>query len=129
MKNTQAPLPARARAIRTTLVCVILAFSFLPIVAAQMLGKVREIANDMLGGQPLPPITEAAFAIEPLFSAIGFAIPFIAFSMLFVRDLIWPFFVLAGLFLIGGVQCIWIGLAIIPPFTTITDDMWVIPPP
>ena len=75
-----------SRAIRIALPVIVVGASFINIPFALWLGPVKNIYNDMLGGQALPALTESVIHFQTGLVSMAFAIPVVALGTIFLRS-------------------------------------------
>ena len=99
-----------ARAIRFALVAIVLGLSYL-------------IFRDMLGGKPLPRLTQFVLSARPLFVAVSILVPLVAVATLFLRGVTASFYIIGMLVCVTVVQCITIYHGLLAPLTQIISAM------
>lgn len=112
-----------ARAIRFALVAIVLGLSYLSIRSSLSIGNFELIFRDMLGGKPLPSLTQFVLSARPLFVAVSILVPLVAVATLFLRGLIASFYIIGVLVCVTVVQCITIYDGLVAPLTQIISAM------
>ena len=67
-----------ARAIRFALVSIVLGLSYLSLRSSLSIESFSQIFADMLGGKPLPALTQFVLGARPLFVAVSILVPIVA---------------------------------------------------
>ena len=106
-------VPQLARAIRFTLVTMVLGLSFLNIRSSLAIGNFQQIFADMLNGHPLPALTVFVITARHVFVAVSVLVPIAAIATLFLRGVVRSIYIVAVLGFIIIVQFItlWFGLS------------------
>lgn len=112
-----------ARAIRFALVAIVLGLSYLSIRSSLSIGNFELIFRDMLGGKPLPSLTQFVLGARPQFIAVSILVPLVAVATLFLRGLIASFYIIGVLVFVTVVQCITIYHGLLAPLTQIIRAM------
>jgi hypothetical protein len=112
-----------ARAIRFALVAIVLGLSYLSIRSSLSIGNFELIFRDMLGGKPLPGLTQFVLSARPLFVAVSILVPLVAVATLFLRGVIASFYIIGVLVCVTVVQCITIYHGLLAPLTQIIRGM------
>jgi hypothetical protein len=112
-----------ARAIRFALVAIVLGLSYLSIRSSLSIGNFELIFRDMLGGKPLPSLTQFVLSARPLFVAVSILVPLVAVATLFLRGVIASFYIIGVLVCVTVVQCITIYHGLLAPLTQIIRAM------
>ena len=112
-----------ARAIRFALVAIVLGLSYLSIRSSLSIGNFELIFRDMLGGKPLPRLTQFVLSARPLFVAVSILVPLVAVATLFLRGVTASFYIIGVLVFVTVVQCITIYHGLLAPLTQIISAM------
>jgi hypothetical protein len=112
-----------ARAIRFALVSIVLGLSYLSLRSSLSIGPFERIFHDMLGGKPLPFITQVVIYARPLIVAVSVLVPIITFATLFFRNLIASFYTIGILGFVTIVQFIMCYCGLIAPLTAVIKAM------
>ncbi len=86
-----------ARAIRFAMVAMVLPLSYLSLRSSLSVATFGAVFHDMLGGKPLPALTQFVFAISPVLIGFAFLAPILALATLFLRKVVLSFYILGVL--------------------------------
>jgi hypothetical protein len=95
-----------ARAIRFSLVAIVIGLSYFPIRISLNIHAFEQIFTDMLGGKPLPALTLFVLKARAGFIVVSFCVPLIALATLFFRNVLSSFYILGVLTLIPTIECV-----------------------
>ncbi len=112
-----------ARAIRLALVAIVLGLSYLSIRSSLSIGSFELIFRDMLGGKPLPALSQFVLGARSLFVAVSILIPIVAVATLFVRGVIGSFYIIGVLVFVTIAQFITLYHGLSAPLSQIISGM------
>ena len=112
-----------ARAIRFALVAIVLGLSYLSLRSSLSIGSFELIFRDMLGGKPLPALTQFVLSARPLFVAVSVLVPIAALATLFLRSVIGSFYLIGALGFVTIAQFITLYHGLSAPLTQIISAM------
>jgi hypothetical protein len=112
-----------ARAIRFALVAIVLGLSYLSIRSSLSIGGFSHIFADMLGGRPLPALTQFVLGARPFFVAVSVLVPIVAVATLFLRRVVSSFYIIGTLAFITIAQFATLYHGLSAPLTQIISGM------
>ena len=112
-----------ACAIRFALVAIVLGLSYLSVRSSLSIGSFELIFRVMLGGKPLPALTQFILSARPLFVAVSILVPIVAVATLFLRGIIGSFYVIGVLGFVTIAQFITLYHGLSVPLTQIISAM------
>jgi hypothetical protein len=115
------------RAIRFALVSIVLGLSYLSLRSSFSIESFSQIFADMLGGKPLPGLSQFVLSARPLFVAVGVLVPIVALATLFLRSLVTSFYVIGVLGFVTIAQFITLYHGLSAPLTEIISGMSATP--
>lgn len=116
-----------ARSIRFALVFIVLGLSYFSLRSSLSIGSFTQIFADMLGGRPLPALTQFVLSARPLFVVVSFLVPIVAIAMLFLRGLVTSFYVIGILGFVTIAQFITLYHGLSAPLIEIINGMSAMP--
>lgn len=129
--NEAPPTPPRdtidirqlARAIRFALVAIVLGLSYFSFRASFSIENFGLIFKDLLGGKPLPVLTQFILSAAPVFVAVSILVPIVAAGSLFLRSVIGSFYLIGALAIVTLVQFITLYHGLSAPLAQIITAM------
>ena len=112
-----------ARAIRFALVSIVLGLSYLSLRSSLSIESFSQIFADMLGGKPLPALTQFVLGARPLFVAVSILVPIVAVATLFLRGIVGSFYIIGVLGFITIAQFITLYHGLSAPLSQIISGM------
>jgi hypothetical protein len=112
-----------ARATRFALASVVFCISYLSLRSSLHIGHFEQIYHDMLGGKPLPSLTIFVVRYHLLFVLVSFAVPVIAFAMLFMSNIARSVHVVGWLVIITFIEFLVVYQGLSEPLLEIMKQM------
>lgn len=130
MNGSPPPLPVPefdvvrfASATRFALVSIVLCLSYFTLSSSLAIGKFEQIYHDMLGGKPLPPVTQWLLHLRLLVMLVSVLIPSTALATLFQRNLARAVTILGWLVIIAFVQGLAIYQGLVAPLIEVMKQL------
>ena len=95
-----------ASATRFALVSIVFCLSYFAVSASLAIAKFEQIYRDMLGGKPLPPVTQWIIYLHLPILFVSLLVPLIALATLFLSNLARAVTILGWLVIISFVLCL-----------------------
>jgi hypothetical protein len=108
-----------AGATRFALVSIVFCLAYFGVSSSLSIGHFEQIFRDMLGGKPLPTVTQWIIHFRLLILLISLLVPLIALATLFLSNLARAVTILGWLVIISFVQCLTIYQGLVAPFLDI----------
>jgi len=108
-----------ANATRFALVSIVFCLSYFDVSSSLSIGNFERIFHDMIGGKPLPGITQWIIHFRLLILLISLLIPITALATLFLSNLARAVTILGWLVIISFVQCLTIYQGLVAPLIEI----------
>ena len=116
-----------ACAIRFALVAIVLGLSYLSLRSSLSIAGFQQIFADMLGGKPLPTLTQFVLSAQPVLVAVSVLVPVVAIATLFMRAVIRSFYIIGALGFVTIAQFIMLYHGLSAPLTQIISAMGATP--
>lgn len=105
-----------AGATRFALVSIVFCLSYFDVSGSLSISHFERIYHDMLGGKPLPPVTQWIIYLRPLILLVSILVPVTALATLFLSNLARAVTILGWLVIISFVQGLTIYQGLVAPF-------------
>jgi hypothetical protein len=121
--SSEPRLMQMGRAIRFSIVGIVVGFSLLSLRASLSINRFRELFKEMLNGRPLPELSLLVVNNNTLFFLLSVAVPLTAIGMLFSRNLVRSFYILGFLGFFTFFEFLILYQALSLPFGQILSSM------
>ncbi len=108
-----------ANAIRFAVFAIVFGLSCLGLRISQSINDFARFYQDMLGGKPLPLVTEYVLSSQSLFIAVSLIIATIAMATLFFRRVVVSLYVLGGLGFVAAAESVLLHATLTLPFVQV----------
>jgi hypothetical protein len=112
-----------ARATRFAFVAIVLCISYFSMRTSLAIGHFETIYRDMLGGKPLPPVTQWVMYLRTLFVLVSLFIPLTALATLCMSNLTRAVTILGWLIPLALVELVMLSQALSAPLFEIFKQM------